>query len=80
VAVPELALSAWGCWDDQIDDITLYNLQVAYMRRSKWLARLQAVEIVNALGEALGGAKSRAPRAQHVELDAFMAQAGITWS
>lgn len=48
------------------------------MNRKRWEARLQAVEIVNALGEALG-ASPGTQRAQEVPLDTFMAQAGLTW-
>jgi len=51
----ELALSAWGRWDDELDPTSLGALQVAFMRRRRWEARLLAVEVVRALGMAMGG-------------------------
>ena len=33
----------------------MVELLYAYVRRQKWLARLYAVQVVNTLGEAMGG-------------------------
>jgi len=52
---------------------------MAYMQRQQWLAKLQAIEIVNALGRAMGG-KGQAASPQIVPLDTLMAQMGTTWS
>jgi len=51
----ELALSAWGRWDDEIPAPLLAELQLAYIRRKRFEAKLQAAELVQALAMALGG-------------------------
>lgn len=51
-------MSLWGRWDDEIPPTLLAELQVAYLRRQRFEARLQAVALVTALGEALGGKPS----------------------
>lgn len=87
----ELALSQWGRWDDEIAPALLLDLQMAYVRRQKFLARMQAVEFVNALSEALSmGAKGAGPgatgkvrvgnsgkRYQEMSIDGMMAQMGV---
>jgi len=60
------------------------ELEGAYIRRQKWLARLQAVEIVNALGAALGGNGSgsgtkTAARYRETSLEGLMSTMGTTW-
>jgi len=53
-------------------------LAVAYARRKRWEARLQAVEIVDRLGQALGGGKRGAGRAagKRVSGDALLREMG----
>jgi len=55
------------------------ELEGAYIRRQKWLARLRAVEIVNALGEALGGKGKNARPVRETSLEGLMSQMGATW-
>jgi len=38
-----------------LDDITLASLQIAYARRKRFEARLQALQIVSVLGDAMAG-------------------------
>ena len=40
---------------DWIDDTAQMELALAYVRRQRWIAKTQAVEIVTLLGEAMGG-------------------------
>lgn len=42
-----------------LDETAQVELLYAYVRRQKWLARLQAVAVVNALGEAMGGGEKK---------------------
>lgn len=39
----------------ELGGLGLEELKLAYLRRKRWEARLLACEIVNALGEAMGG-------------------------
>jgi hypothetical protein len=54
-----LALAEWGCWDDELGDVTRAALQAAYVRRKRYEARLIALEIWSVLGEALEGGNER---------------------
>jgi len=40
-------------WDDELEPVLLASLQMAYLRRKRWEARLQAIEVVRALGQGL---------------------------
>jgi DNA mismatch repair protein MutH len=48
-------VAEYGLWEEGYDEVMLGQLAVAYIRRQQWLARLQAAEVVKALGEAMGG-------------------------
>jgi hypothetical protein len=49
----ELALSQWGLWADELDQIDLTMLQTAYIRRKRWEANLFAANIWATLGRAM---------------------------
>lgn len=73
-------MSEWGQWDDEMEALLLTALESSYIRRQQWLARLQAVETVKALAEALGSVRgSPARRPREVGLDAFMVEMGARW-
>lgn len=42
-----------------MDDTAQAELVLAYVRRKKWEARLQAIAVVNALGEAMAGPEKK---------------------
>ena len=52
-------MAMWGQWDDElvaeVGETEVARLTLAYMRRVRWEARVLAVEVVGALGEAMGG-------------------------
>ena len=51
-------------WLDEMDETEIMILSMAYMRRIKFESRLQAVEIMTALNEAMGNGGERvAPEA-----------------
>lgn len=68
-------------WDDEIDSTLLASLQVAYLRRKRWEARLQASEVVRALGQGLteGTSSTASARYEHVSPEALMAKMGAQW-
>lgn len=55
-----MALSEWRVWDERAwgpppDAAVMDLLMDSYIRRQRWLARLQGVQTINTLGEAMGG-------------------------
>jgi len=80
-------LAEWGRWDDEFDDVTLTSLQAAYIRRKRWEARLQAVEVWNVLGQVMGNESEPAPcaistcgrRYQRVSSDALLTKMGVVF-
>jgi hypothetical protein len=73
-----LSLSAWGRWDDdlagKVGSIGLEELKLAYIRRKRWEARMLAVEIVSALGQALGSVQRG--QGQRTSADGLLAAMG----
>jgi hypothetical protein len=60
------------------------DLELAYVRRQRWLAKLQAAEIVNALGRSLSGDSAKtstkpAKRYTETSLDGLMSAMGTRW-
>ena len=77
-------MSQWGQWDHEIEPVQLIELELAYMQRQRWLAKLAAVEVVNALGAALGGGSGKmrgktAKPYRETSLEGLMGQMGATW-
>jgi len=70
----ELLLSQYGLEADEVDEIARSILVQAFIRRKKWEARVEAVELVNALNEALGGKKEQV---REVGPEEFMKIAGM---
>lgn len=70
----------WGQWDAtlgrpaEIADV----LTVAYLKRKRFEAQLQAVEIVKLLGQALGGTAD-APAPRRGGNDAVLRELGVTF-
>jgi hypothetical protein len=51
---------------------------MAYLRRVKWEARVGAVEVVRALGEAMGGGRREGGGgARRVSAEGLMAEMGV---
>jgi len=60
------------------------ELEGAYIRRQKWIAKLQAVEIVNTLGTALSGKGTEsggnsAKPYRETSLEGLMGIMGTSW-
>lgn len=50
-----MALSQWGRWDDEIEPVLLVELQLAFIRRVRWEARVMASEIGQLFAGEQGG-------------------------
>jgi hypothetical protein len=62
----------------------LLELERAYVKRQQWIAKLHAVEVVNALGSALGGKSagsggSSVKPYRETSLEGLMGQMGTSW-
>lgn len=77
-----MALSQWGRWDDEFDDVSLALLVRAYTRRTAWEARVLAGALYGETGEReqaasgamVTGASGR--RYRRVSSDALLARMG----
>ena len=82
----ELALHEWGWWPEEIfgpPENSLDLLVDSYMRRQTWLQRNQAVQVLNAYGEAMSGGKTQdgtqpvsAEQARHLPPEALIGDLG----
>ena len=70
-----MALAEWGLWDATLGEAWALRdvLAGAWLRRERLRARLMAVEMVTALGQALGG-----PTAGKVSAGEAFALLGVT--
>lgn len=74
-------MAVWGVDALQLDPLDRDQLLASYARRQKWLAELQAMEIVRSLDRALGGedaGKGRRgrPRRHRISASQMLAQTG----